>query len=69
LVGEENLDEEKTQKLIEDYLFAERPPLKDEALALIKGQQPSVLHRKTISERILDKVMKFVETFVNGLDS
>lgn len=69
LVGEENLDEEKTQKLIEDYLFAERPPLKDEALALIKGQQPSVLQRKTISERILDKVMKFVETFVNGLDS
>ncbi len=68
LVGEEALDEERTQKLIEDYLFAERPPLKDEALALIKGQQPSVLQRKTIGDRILDKIVKFVETFVNGMD-
>lgn len=67
LVSEEDLDETKTQKLIEDYLFAERPPLKDEALALIKGQQPSVLQRKTIGERIVDKVMKFVDTFVNGM--
>jgi hypothetical protein len=33
LVGEENLEEEKTQKLIEDYLFAERPPRKDRSLS------------------------------------
>lgn len=68
LIAEEDLNEAQTQKLIEDYLFAERPPLKDEALALIKGQQPSVLQRKTVGERIVDKVMKFVDTFVNGLN-
>lgn len=68
LVAEEGLDSEKTQALIEQYLFAERPPLKDDALALIKGQQPSVLHRKTIGERIVDKIIRFVDTFINGLE-
>ena len=69
LVSDEDLDTEKTQALIEHYLFAERPPLKDEALALIKGEQPSVLQRKTIGERILNKIIGFVETFVNGLEN
>jgi type I restriction enzyme R subunit len=61
------LNEQKSQGNI--IVFRNLKKVTDEALALIKGQQPSVLHRKTISERILDKVMKFVEIFVNGLDS
>ena len=37
LVAEENLSAEKTEKLIEDYLFAEREPLRDEVLELVEG--------------------------------
>jgi type I restriction enzyme, R subunit len=37
LVREENLLPEKTEKLIEDYLFAERAPLRNEVLELIAG--------------------------------
>jgi len=67
IVKEENLSEEKTQKLIESYLFAEREPLRDEVLELINGEQPSVLQRKAIGDRILKRIIDFVETFVNGI--
>lgn len=68
-VKEENLSSDKTQKLIEDYLYAEREPLRDELLDLIEGDKPNVLKRKSIGDRILNKVVNFVETFINGMDS
>lgn len=67
LVTEENLSAEKTEKLIEDYLFAERLPLRDEVLELIKGEKPSLLQRRKIGERILKRIMDFVETYINGM--
>jgi type I restriction enzyme R subunit len=68
LVREESLEKNKTQKLIENYLFAEREPLREEVLDLIEGIKPSVLKRKSIGDRILHKVVSFVETFINGMD-
>lgn len=35
-----------TRKLIEDYLFAEREPLRDEILELVEGEKPGLLQRK-----------------------
>jgi type I restriction enzyme, R subunit len=67
LVAEENLSSEKTNKIIEDYLFAEREPLRDEVLALIEGNPPTLLERKTVGDRILKKIVGFVETFINGM--
>lgn len=69
LVEEENLDKERTQKLIEDYLFAEREPLRDELLNLLENEKPSVLQRKKIGDRLLNKIIGFVETFINGMDN
>jgi type I restriction enzyme R subunit len=69
IVEEENLDKEKTQKLIEDYLFAEREPLRDELLNLLKNEKPSVLQRKKIGDRLLAKIIGYVETFINGMDN
>lgn len=67
LVEEENLSYDRTEKLIEDYLFAEREPLRDEILDLIDGEKPSLLQRKPLGERILKKIMSFVDTFINGM--
>ncbi|MFV8373037.1 type I restriction endonuclease subunit R [Flavobacterium sp. LB2P74] len=67
LVKEENLSAEKTHKLIESYLFAEREPLRNEVLDLIEGEKPSVLHRKKLGDKILNKIVGFVETFINGV--
>ncbi|NCB47450.1 hypothetical protein EOM81_10600 [bacterium] len=67
IVKEENLSAERTQQLIETYLFAERQPLRDEVLDLLAGEQPTVLQRKKAGDRILSKILGFVETFIEGL--
>lgn len=67
LVKTENLSEEKTERLIENYLFTEREPLRKEILDLRKEGRPSVLKSKEIGDRILHKIIGFVDTFVNGI--
>ena len=68
LVRSENLSPEKTELLIENYLFAEREPLREEVLDLIEGEKPTLLQRKKVGESILKKIMDFIETFINGMD-
>lgn len=67
LVKEEQLSADKTQALIEDYLYAERTPLRDEVLDLIEGTKPTLLQRQKIGDRILSKILNFVDTFINGM--
>ncbi len=67
LVKDEKLQADKTEKLIESYLFAERQPLRDDVLDLIEGTKPTILERKKTGDRILAKIVGFVETFINGL--
>lgn len=67
LVREEKLSAEKTEKLIEDFLFAEREPLRDEVLDLIQGEKPKLLERKKLGDRILKKILNFVEKFIHGI--
>jgi type I restriction enzyme, R subunit len=67
LVEEEKLSADRTEKLIEDYLFAERTPLRDEVLGLIDGAKPILLERKKLGDRILKRIIDFVETFINGM--
>jgi len=64
---EENLEAGKVEKIIEGYLFAEREPLRDEVLALIEGEPPTLLERKKVGDRILSRIMRFVETFISGM--
>lgn len=68
LVESEKLSAHKTEQLIENYLFAEREPLRDEVLDLIEGEKPTLLQRKKVGDGILKKIMDFVETFINGMD-
>lgn len=68
LVKDESLSAEKTVKLIENYLFAEREPLRDEVLELLEGEKPSLLQRKKLGDRILKTIVDFVDTFINGMN-
>lgn len=63
---EEDLDVEKLQKIIGDYLFTEKIPLKDDVVDMIK-KRPALKDRRTTSVRITDKILSFVETFINGI--
>jgi type I restriction enzyme, R subunit len=67
IVVEENLSATKTEKLIEDYLFAEREPLRDEIINLLEGEKPGVLTYRKTADRILKRILDFVEMFINGM--
>jgi len=67
LVSEENLSKERTQALIEHFLYSEKEPMRDEILDLLEGDRPTLLKRRPIGDRILKKIVDFVETFVNGM--
>ncbi len=67
LVHNEKLSKDRTQSLIEDYLYSEREPLRDELLDLMEGNKPTLLERKKTGDRILKKIVNFVDTFINGM--
>jgi len=67
LVDEEKLSKERTQALIENYLYSEQEPMRDEILDLLIDEKPTVLERKTIGERILKEILGFVDTFITGI--
>jgi len=56
---DENLSSEKVEKTIENYLFAEREPLRGRSPWSDKRHQTSVLDRKKIGDRILNKILRF----------
>lgn len=64
LCEDENLSSDKVDKIIDSYLFAEREPLRDEVLDLIEGEKPTVLERKKVGDRILNKIIRLVDTFI-----
>jgi len=67
LCKEENLSNDKVEKVIEGYLFSAQEPLRNELLDLIEGTKPTLLERKNTGDRILSKIMHFVEVFINGM--
>lgn len=67
LCKEEQLVNDKVERVIENYLFSEREPLRDDVLDLIDGDKPSILERKSVGERILSRIKAFVETFMDGM--
>ena len=63
---DEGVEEEKLQKIIENYLFSHQDIERDDVVGALKVK-PKVLERKKISVRIIDKVIGFVETFIYGM--
>ena len=63
----EDLNMVKLEKLIDSYLYSGRKPINDEALELLNGPQPKLLQRRTVGNRIINKIANFVETFINGI--
>jgi len=67
LCSEETLDKQKVENIINDYLFTERKPNEEEVISALE-KQPSILHRDTIGQRITDKILNFVKTFIDGIE-
>jgi type I restriction enzyme R subunit len=67
LISDEKLSKERTQALIENYLYSEKEPMRDDILELLNDEKPTLLQRKKTGDRILNKIIEFVETFINGI--
>ena len=66
LCESEGLDSDGLEKVIGDFIYTEKEPLRDDIIGLLK-QKPALKERKSIAERIKDKILGFVETFINGI--
>ncbi len=63
----EGLDLEGLQKIIGDYLFTDKSPMRDDVIGIM-SKRPALKERASISERIISKIKVFVETFIDGVD-
>ena len=66
LSDEEKLSPEKLNEVIGNYIFTERRPLPDDTVNMMEVK-PKILERKSVVQRITDKILGFVETFINGM--
>lgn len=66
LVIDENLKSQELERVIGDYIFTEKKPLRDDVIGML-NERPSLKERATTSERIIGKIYDFVETFISGI--
>lgn len=66
LVDEENLKSQELEKVIGDYIFTEKKPMRDDVIGML-NERPSLKERATTSERIIGKIYDFVDTFISGI--
>ncbi len=63
---EEKLDQKQFKSLIDAYVFSEREPLRNDVLKCLDNR-PSVLQAKIIGKRIIEKMKRFVQVFVEQM--
>ena len=66
LSKEESLDNEKLEEVIGKYLFTEKKPLRDDVIGLL-NKRPALKERASVAERVTNKILGFVETFISGV--
>lgn len=66
MATEEKLSPEKLNEVIGNYIFTERKPLPDDIVNMLE-EKPKILERKTVVQRITDKIINFIDTFINGM--
>lgn len=66
ITKEENLDPAKFEKVVGDYLFTEKEPLRDDIIGMLHTR-PSLKERSSTADRLTQMVKDFVDTFISGL--
>ncbi len=67
LSATEGLALEGLQKVIGDYLFTDKPPMREDVIQIME-EQPRLMQRASVGDRIILKIKAFVETFIDGVD-
>lgn len=66
LCKDERLDETKLHGIISEYLFTERKPLGNDIVSILEVK-PKILERAPVINRVTNKILDFVETFMEGV--
>ena len=61
-----NIDPEGLQKILGTYAFANRLPREQEIVGTLT-YKPKILERKSILQRIAEKIRAFIDTFIEGM--
>jgi type I restriction enzyme, R subunit len=67
ITADEGLDREGLEKVIGDYLFTEKPPMRDDVIGIM-NQRPGLRDRGSVAARVIAKIKHFVTTFIDGVD-
>ncbi len=65
---EESLSPAKFQKLLDNFYHSNREPLRDDVLDMLVIPKPGIRERKTVGQRIINKFLDFVKTFIDNVD-
>jgi type I restriction enzyme R subunit len=66
LSRDEKLDPKALEEVVGEYLFTEKTPMRDTVVGMMQ-ERPSLRERASTTERITQKIMDFVETFISGI--
>ncbi len=67
LSEEEELDPQGLRKVVDNFVYTQKAPLRDEVLE-IRKVPAKLLERRTVAERIIEKIRSFIDTFIDGVD-
>ena len=67
LCDEEGLNRDVVDKVISNYLFTGKTPLQVDVIRTM-DEQPRLRERRTVGERIISRVVSYVDTFIDGMD-
>lgn len=67
LSEDEKLEQAGLEKVIGNYLFTEKTPMRDDVIGIMETR-PSLRERSSVAERVIAKIKAFVETFIDGVD-
>ncbi len=66
LSDKENLDFDRLVFAVSNYLFTKKEPLPNQIISIM-NQRPSLKERASAAKRIKASILKFVETFIEGM--
>lgn len=63
---DEGLDAEAFKRMISEYHFTSKTPLSDAVIEAL-NEKPKILERKTVVERVIDRLRDLIQTFDEGM--
>jgi type I restriction enzyme R subunit len=67
MATDEGLNRTGLDKVLTDYQFTGKAPMRDDVIGILE-EKPKLGRRKTVANRVIDRIKAFVDTFIEGVD-